>query len=632
MRFSSPRISSIAALGLLALMLVLAWGAERRESVTTDEVAHLGAGLSYLQKLDLRLNEEHPPLSKVLAALPLFATGARADYAGSVWTHSSSFFAGLAGEWIFGSEVLLRWNDPRRTLTLARIPMMLLTLALGWCVFCFARLLGGDLAGVLCLSVYVSTPLFLAVGPLVLTDVALALFALLAIWTFASLWRDPTRRNVVLFSAAMAAAILSKFSAGLLFFALAAFIAISLRWPLSAQPPSQLEIRKWRSDRVRATFRGILLSALWVYLFLLYFSWNQPMDVPGLAGTGVVGAWVGRMLMPVWVFVRGMVLFVVMAGRSSYILGHDYWHGVWFYFPVMFVLKSAPGFLGLLALLAIVATRTAVVKCTDAYSDHRRIVWVTCVVFGGLCIASHFNTDFRHLSLPVTLLILMFSALPRAIAGLTRVGARRASTITAVVLVFSCLFTAVSVYPFYIPYINAFGMGRPAWKLVNGGNVDWNQSLYEINTFARMRGLTEILVSPYGMSEVGEWVQRGKLWDCQDAAPRDAGQWVVISANNLVSGRTCAWLSQYPQEMLAGGSLFAIRLPADIPAPGYSGRPTVRAAPLRNFGMEQDVESTYIFLVDHPATFPAYVAPFETAMTARAKRMTMRLMKILKVS
>lgn len=62
---------SVVAGLLLMFMAILAGGAAYRESATIDEVAHIGAGVSYLQKLDLRLNEEHPPLPKVLAALPL---------------------------------------------------------------------------------------------------------------------------------------------------------------------------------------------------------------------------------------------------------------------------------------------------------------------------------------------------------------------------------------------------------------------------------------------------------------------------------------------------------------------------------------------------------------------------------
>jgi hypothetical protein len=47
-------------------MAILAGGAARRESITFDEIAHIGAGVSYLQKLDMRMNPEHPPLAKVL--------------------------------------------------------------------------------------------------------------------------------------------------------------------------------------------------------------------------------------------------------------------------------------------------------------------------------------------------------------------------------------------------------------------------------------------------------------------------------------------------------------------------------------------------------------------------------------
>ena len=91
---------SAAAGVLLILMAVLAGGAALRESVTVDEVAHIGAGLSYLQKLDLRFNEEHPPLPKVLAALPLVLRGAHADYSHISWTVSEEFFPAYMGQWV----------------------------------------------------------------------------------------------------------------------------------------------------------------------------------------------------------------------------------------------------------------------------------------------------------------------------------------------------------------------------------------------------------------------------------------------------------------------------------------------------------------------------------------------------
>jgi hypothetical protein len=166
---------SVAGL-LLALMAVLAGGAALRESATVDEVSHIGAGVSYLQKLDLRMNPEHPPLPKMLAALPLVLQGVRADYNHISWTFSGKFFQAFWGQWAFGAWLLEKWNGPKTVLAWARFPMLLLTLGLGWTVYACARRLGGTWGALLCLSVYVTMPAFLTFGPLVHTDMAVACF------------------------------------------------------------------------------------------------------------------------------------------------------------------------------------------------------------------------------------------------------------------------------------------------------------------------------------------------------------------------------------------------------------------------------------------------------------------------
>src|SRR6266576_4577357 len=114
------RKTLLAVAALLATMALLAGGAARRESVTVDEVPHVGAGVSYLQKLDYRMNEEHPPLAKVLAAIPLVIRGVHADYSSPAWTFSGGFFHQYLGEWVFGHAVVTQWNDPYSTLRWAR--------------------------------------------------------------------------------------------------------------------------------------------------------------------------------------------------------------------------------------------------------------------------------------------------------------------------------------------------------------------------------------------------------------------------------------------------------------------------------------------------------------------------------
>src|SRR5580704_14489719 len=92
-------------------MAVLSFGAARRESPSFDEVVHIGAGLSYVQKFDLRLNPEHPPLSKALTGLSLALRGTRADYGGPAWKVSDDFGSAFLGQWSFGHWVIARWND-----------------------------------------------------------------------------------------------------------------------------------------------------------------------------------------------------------------------------------------------------------------------------------------------------------------------------------------------------------------------------------------------------------------------------------------------------------------------------------------------------------------------------------------
>ena len=100
------RVHKAAIGALLIIMFFLAGGAALHESATVDEVAHVGAGLSYLQRLDLRLNPEHPPLGKALAAFPLAIRGAHADYSGGSWKVAADFFPAYGAQWIEKVEVI----------------------------------------------------------------------------------------------------------------------------------------------------------------------------------------------------------------------------------------------------------------------------------------------------------------------------------------------------------------------------------------------------------------------------------------------------------------------------------------------------------------------------------------------
>jgi len=604
----SGTFAKLVAVLLLALMAALVGGAALRESVTIDEVAHIGAGVSYLQKLDLRMNAEHPPLPKVLAALPLVFRGVHADYTHPSWSFSEKFFPAYLGQWVFGEWLLEKWNQPKAVLMWARVPMLLLTLALGWVVYACGRRLGGTWGGLLCLSVYVTTPAFLAFGPFVHTDLAVTLFSLLALWTFAEVWYEPNRKNALLLGLSLAGALLSKFTAGILFVAFVA-CALSLRWrAVSEQPQNKAEARKWRRVRWQTTLKGVLWAALFVYVFYLVFSWNQPTNAMYQLGAGPASLFLRRILMPPLLYLRGVFWVLITSRRPTFLLGRGYPQGVWFYFPVVFVLKSSLAFLGLMILsLAAALSRkwlgfANVGVLSSDVRLHWRFIWVSLLVFTATCMLSPLDISIRHFTVPLILLILLLAPLPRMLSEL--LGRSRAAAALAAgmvgVLVAGCLFTALHAYPYYMPYINALSLGHPAYTLVNDSNVDWNQSLPEVKRFAEEHGLSEIDLDEYGFSDPAVWVPQARLWNCQKPSAENAGKWVTLSANLILDGHDCAWLMQYPYQPLAGGSMYAVHLPQHLAPAGSAGGPPLPSAYREIGGAPFDLRALFTYSNQHP--------------------------------
>lgn len=616
------RYAPAVAILLLALMGFRAGGAAFRESATFDEIAHLGAGLSYLQKFDLRLNEEHPPLAKIIAAIPLVLRGTRADYNHPSWTVSSKFLPdAFFGQWLFGEWVLTRWNDPARTLAWGRLPMLLLTLALGWVIFLLGRKIGGDWGGLLSVSAYASTPTFIVFGPLVLTDLGVTLFCLLALWRFAVLGQSPSRRNMVLFSLCLAAALLTKFSSGLLFFA---FGAVSLNTRFFGIPGADAVksgeaaqrkafLRAWRRERWRWTLKGIVLAAAVVYAFYFVFSLNQSTDALYLIGHGAAWVPVRRLLMPPWLYLRGLLLFAVTASRPTFILGHGYAHGVWFFFPVMFLLKSTLGFLGLLAVLLALSIwnrrgKANVPAIPNSSAPMWRVIWVSLIVFTAACMLSSMTISIRHFMVPIVLLIVMLAALPKMIQNLvarTRAWGIGAAAATAI-LAASSLASVAMAYPNYFPFFNSLTRSHPLYWWASDSNVDWDQALPQVRQFADRHGLRTLNLDAYGMADPTVIVPQARLWDCQQPKSEDAGQWVVVSSNMILDQHNCIWLMQYPHQSIAGGSMWAVKLPSVIPPTGAPGGPPPASEDKVFLSMPQDMRPLFVNLTRHPEQFSAF--------------------------
>jgi hypothetical protein len=194
------RYRSVPVLVLLAVVIIFPAVIMTEKSATFDEVTHLPAGYSYLVEHSIRYNPQHPPLIKEICALPLLLLDLR-------YPENAS-----ENEWIFGKEFLFR-QDAQRILFWGRIPALLLSLGMASLVAVWATHLWGWAGGLLALFLYPFDPTITAHSQLVTTDVGVACFSVLYLWSLRTYLRNPTWKTLLLSGSALGLALGAKFSA-----------------------------------------------------------------------------------------------------------------------------------------------------------------------------------------------------------------------------------------------------------------------------------------------------------------------------------------------------------------------------------------------------------------------------------
>src|SRR3989344_4573342 len=178
-------IKTLILFSLLFLTFLIPFLSMQNFSPAYDEITHLPSGFSYLKTGELKLNPEHPPLIKMLAAFPLLFLDLK-------FNASDPDLAGAqTKEWQFGSNFLFA-NGVDRVMFWGRIPMILLSVLLGWYIFRWGKDLFGYEAGIIGLLIYALMPNIIAHSQLVTTDLGLTVFSFISLYY---LWRFITKEN-----------------------------------------------------------------------------------------------------------------------------------------------------------------------------------------------------------------------------------------------------------------------------------------------------------------------------------------------------------------------------------------------------------------------------------------------------
>ncbi|HTC93386.1 MAG TPA: glycosyltransferase family 39 protein [Terriglobales bacterium] len=581
---------------LLALMAVLAIAGSRQQSPTYDEVVHVPSGLSYLQKHDARLNLEHPPLLKIIAALPLLFSDARANYNDRSWCGAG----GLDCQWTFGKRFFTEWNrDPAHIVFLARLPMIFLALCFGLAVYLMARALAGKWGALLSLAVFATSPFYLGYGSLVITDIGLALFCLLTAWFTAALWTKPGFASLIVLSLATAAALLSKFSALLLVPSIALFWAWMWitgprdRARLKSEAPGQAYpgSRKFLLYMPAAGILAILLTASFYWLTCSHSSAREIVNARNayvsasrpperiLAATAYVLAkhprW-EKPLQPLWLYLGGIGYLNAGLSRPVYLLGKLHGHGVWYYFPVIAFFKLAPGEVLLFLLLGVLTALQ--LRREHLHHEHPeqeaspppllsyvnrvrvRALMSFFFVFLAAAMRSKLNIGVRHISVPLSILVVLLALIVPQANVIASPKQRRLVFSAVALLAFSCLITAVAAFPYYISYFNDFRLGVPKQEITTDSNLDWGQALPAVAAFAAQQKIQTIYVESFTLLPPAAYIPQAKPWKCDNPGV-ELPQWAAVSTNFLTRQEpTCIGLMKYQHWQLPGDAMVVFHI------------------------------------------------------------------------
>jgi 4-amino-4-deoxy-L-arabinose transferase-like glycosyltransferase len=389
-------------------------------SHTTDEPAHIAAGMELLDRGAFTYEQQHPPFARLAVAVGPYLLGAR--------SHGASY---ITDE---GLAILYTSDDYLQTLRAARLGVLPFFIALVAITWAWAHRDFGAVAGGVAALILVTTPPLLAHAGLATTDMPVAAAFVAALFAFVRWLEKPNPSRAAIVGAATALAITAKLSA-LAFLPVCFGAALALRW---------------RGERGR-----------WSPFSLIQ---HAPSALPaGMAAFGVA-VWVvygcpADPLQPfrqLWSGVEEVAKHNA-SGHDSFFCGQVSHEGHWLFFPTVLLVKTPLPFLVLSGVGALIVLRR-----------HRRewrylMPLASVMAILAVAMASRIHLGVRYI-LPLYPMLAMIAGIGAGSLFVTR---SIKSYILLTIIIIGQLSVVAVNFPDHLAYFNLFAGAEPERLLVD---------------------------------------------------------------------------------------------------------------------------------------------------------------------
>ena len=513
----------------------------KHNAPTMDEVLHTYHGVTYwrVPPADMLQNiTNNPPLINGIIGLAAnLISRPQIDLPPDVIEHGDPVYASQVFMWeVNASGLEIIWTG--------RVAVMLLALLLGALVYHWTEQLFATTAALFALFLYSFDPNVLAHSALATLDSGTAFFLVLAAYGVWRYWKRPSGRAFLLTGVALGLALGAKFS-GVVIFPAAAVTAVYRWWKIGWKRV------EWRREVAVLVGWGLLAAAVFLLTYRLDivmlghdFAWQQVHQ---------------------------------LSGHPGFLLGEVSADGWWYYFPVVFAIKTP------LATLLLIGIAIWLFVWRREYDWERLWLLVMAGALLAMSLLTRVNIGYRYLLPALPFLFIFAGQLAQPGYVTVKVG-RWAAAAAALWLAVSSLL----IHPQYLAYFNQLGGGpKNGWRIVVDSNIDWGQDLAALGAYAAEHELGTIqgawlAITPpevYGIS-LGDWYSPSPTPAQLDLYGRfypqhPAPATYVFSVSHLQGvfeqpESSLAWFRQRQPDARVGNSLLLYEVVPDGPSNGLA--------------------------------------------------------------
>jgi len=424
-------------------------------ATTYDEGVHLSSGYSYIETGRYLMNiYDHPPLAKILAAIPL-----KFMKLNSFISHK--YFQYLM-QYNYGDLFLYNnTQDAEKILNTSRYFLLSFWgISFIFLFYLYSSTLDKNIS-LYSLILFSTNPIFISNIPLVTTDIAPTFFytfTYLVGWWLSS---DLKFKNKILnsnYNLSIIAGILSG-------------LAMTSKYSMFILPPFFVVLLIFNNFFTNKFKNKELIKIIVIYLLTsiivlaMVFKGNITLYSNALFET----------------FKR------LDKGRSSFIMGHYSIEGVWWYFPVAFFLKNSI-FLFLFFIIGLFFT----------IKDWKKYIWLIFpfLFYFLASLNSKVQIGIRHL-LPLMPFVIIISAI--AIDKIIKKYSLKSLFFIIPFFIFSIVHL-LKVHPFYLSYFNEIIGHSNGYKYLTDSNIDWGQDIKSLSNYLKENGNPPIIISYFGVA------------------------------------------------------------------------------------------------------------------------------------